>query len=79
MALSSDDVGALADLFQDAAATIRDYLRDNFDTSPHSIAIGPHSLERQLNEVPLLRRVVAKHGGTVPRIQDHRIDISVSV
>ena len=33
MALSSDDAGALADLFRDAAAAIRDYLRDNFDTS----------------------------------------------
>ena len=33
MALSSDDAGALADQFQGAAAAIRDYLRDNFDTS----------------------------------------------
>ena len=33
MALSSGDASALADLFRDAAAAIRDYLRDNFDTS----------------------------------------------
>ncbi len=46
MALSSDDVGALADLFQDAAAAIRDYLRDNFDTSdsPDYVALNDFAM-----------------------------------
>ncbi len=46
MALSSDDVGALADLFQDAAAAIRDYLRDNFDTSdsPDYAVLNDHAM-----------------------------------
>jgi hypothetical protein len=33
MALSLDDARELADLFRDAATAIRDYLRDNFNTS----------------------------------------------
>ncbi len=46
MALSSDDVGALADLLQDAAAAIRDYLRDNFDTSdsPDYVALNDFAM-----------------------------------
>ena len=46
MALSSDDVGALADLFQGAAAAIRDYLRDNFDTSdsPDYVALNDFAM-----------------------------------
>lgn len=46
MALSSDDVGALADLFRDAAAAIRDYLRDNFDTSdsPDYVALNDFAM-----------------------------------
>ncbi len=46
MALSSDDVGALADVFQDAAAAIRDYLRDNFDTSdsPDYVALNDFAM-----------------------------------
>lgn len=46
MALSSDDAGALADLFQGAAAAIRDYLRDNFDTSdsPDYVALNDFAM-----------------------------------
>ena len=46
MALSSDDAGAPADLFQGAAAAIRDYLRDNFDTSdsPDYVALNDFAM-----------------------------------
>ena len=60
MALSSDDVGALADLFQDAAAAIRDYLRDNFDTSdsPDYVALNDFAMTLVLKSTEMTTSAV---------------------
>ena len=60
MALSSDDVGALADLFRDAAAAIRDYLRDNFDTSdsPDYAVLNDHAMTLVLKSTEMTTTAV---------------------